>query len=343
MVTRADATGPRPVMTIEALAPGSSLNDPRQEALARLLRIPVGQQLPAQVMSALKDGAFLVQVADTPTRMALPANTKTGDLLNLTLVSKEPRLTFQLEQKAEAAPARLSTLAQFISRVALASGGGPANPPVLESQAPLVNAPAAQARSANAAQQPGATAIDAPALAGALRHAVVSSGLFYESHLEQWVDGKMPTADVLREPQAQIGRFLQMGAESAELADPRHHQMTTLVGNQLETLEQQRLLWRGEAWPGLPMEWRIERDAPQQRDASTVAADGVWQSEVKFEMPSLGTVSATIRLVGDRLQMHIRASGPEAATTLRRNAPSLADALANAGSPLDSLTVKQNE
>jgi hypothetical protein len=45
---------------------------------------------------------------------------------------------------------------------------------------------------------PGATR---PACA--LRDAVASSGLFYESHVAEWAEGKRPLASLLLEPQMQ--------------------------------------------------------------------------------------------------------------------------------------------
>lgn len=46
----------------------------------------------------------------------------------------------------------------------------------------------------------------AGSLAGALARQVGQSGLFYESHLGQWLNGKRPLDTLMREPQAMLGR-----------------------------------------------------------------------------------------------------------------------------------------
>ncbi|HTN67028.1 MAG TPA: flagellar hook-length control protein FliK, partial [Burkholderiaceae bacterium] len=108
------------------------------------------------------------------------------------------------------------------------------------------------------------------------------------------------------------------------------------------TLENQRVLWRGELWPGQPLEWEISKDAPQGGDPAAAEAEPAWHSVVRFELPLLGKVSGAIRLVGQRLHMQLRTETDAAALALRTHGAELADALSAAGSPLDSLTVKRD-
>lgn len=70
--------------------------------------------------------------------------------------------------------------------------GTPAQP--LRSAGPLLPAPPAAGSSA--------------AVAAALSSLVDESGLFYESHLAQWVAGSRPLGNILRQPQAPLGRPL---------------------------------------------------------------------------------------------------------------------------------------
>lgn len=340
MAIRADAQGLRPVATVEAILPAHSSDDARREQLDRLLRIPIGQSLKAEVLSALKDGSFLVKIGDASARMALPTGAKAGDSVVLTLIAREPRPTFSLGHAVPDDAADLSNGGRLIDRLlqAFSQPGSKNLPP---SEKPLLPYPTAAAAAVSDAAP--AAAIDTPKLAAALRDAVASSGLFYESHLQQWAAGKFPVAEVMREPQAQIGRFFQPGIDATSGTDPRHQQMTAIVGAQFEALEQQRILWQGEAWPGLPMELRIEQDCSSQKHSQHGADAAPWQSEVRFELPELGEVTATIRLVGNGVQMTIRTQRQDAATLLRQHGPSLHQALDAAGSRLDSMQVSHGD
>jgi hypothetical protein len=64
---------------------------------------------------------------------------------------------------------------------------------------------------------------------------------------------------------------------------------------------------------------------------------------VRFELPALGSVSATILLTGDRLQIQVRSTSDATVATLRNHGPELANALEAAGSRVDSLLIKQDE
>ncbi|HEY4542313.1 MAG TPA: flagellar hook-length control protein FliK, partial [Noviherbaspirillum sp.] len=118
-------------------------------------------------------------------------------------------------------------------------------------------------------------------------------------------------------------------------------ELARLVQSQLHTLEQQQVRWQGELWPGQHMEWDVteERphDDPERREGSA------WTSVVRFELPHLGPVEATLRLVGEHVQLQIRTEGDAAVTSLRAHAPLLAEALDAAGSPLAAFQVQRGE
>ncbi|WP_367189987.1 flagellar hook-length control protein FliK [Burkholderia sp. Ed8] len=82
--------------------------------------------------------------------------------------------------------------------------------PVAAAPAPAASAPAAPSPPASAAASSAAAAREAAAplpvaaLRAALAQAVSESGLFYESHLAQWLAGQRPLAALMREPQARL-------------------------------------------------------------------------------------------------------------------------------------------
>lgn len=362
MLPRADNVGVRPVAYVEAPAPVTKSGDARQEVYHRLNQISIGQHVPAKVLERMTDGTFLVRLADTSAKMSLPVGTKVGDDLDMTLLERQPRPTFLLGTanagKSGDAPATLSSAGRLIDHLlqAFQQNG---NSAALVGRVPVLPSPVA----------------GSPQVAAALQDAVDVSGLFYESHLAQWVAGSRPLASLLREPQAQQMAalpdpdgnsstepsllrqlFQQWSSSDQSLADLMQQSMqkhgadqaaqninsqsAQMINAQLNALELQRFAWQGELWPGQKMEWEVSRDDKEGENGQPEQES--WQSAVKFELPTLGDVSATIHLVGERVSIFIRTGSDESAALLRAHGGQLADALGAAGSPLEALTVNHD-
>ena len=184
-----------------------------------------------------------------------------------------------------------------------------------------------------------------PQLANALRDSVALSGAFYESHWAEWADGTRPVTELLKEPQAQLAQQTQSGVTSLlNTTDPANTQMGQLINLQLNALEQQRIVWHGEVWPGQQMEWEINRDSPdQQQNTQEDEQAPSWHSVVRFNFEHLGTVSASIRLIGEQIHMQVRTDNDVTAAALRANGRMLSESMEAAGSSLDSLIVKRDE
>jgi hypothetical protein len=268
------------------------------------------------VQTLLDDGSFIVKLADTAVRTNLPQGSKVGDKLQLTLVGTQPRATFLMEGEFAAAPATFSPTARLIGSLQQQSTST-----ALLGKTPLVST--------------GATP---PAqIATALQTALTTSGIFYESHVQQWANGERPLADVLREPQNVNAR------SAAPTADATLNPDTARIVNlQLNTLDIPRVQWQGEVWPGQQMQWEVS-EQPQQPKGEAETPERSWQSVVRFDLPTLGRIAATITLVGDHVQVQMRTANPDSAQTLRLHGAQLSEALAAAGSTLDLLTVKQDE
>lgn len=406
MLPRADISGTRPVASLEAAKPTILTGDARQEVFQRLNRIALGTFLEAKIMSQLRDGSFVVKVADAAVRMNLPNGAQVGEKLDLTLVATQPRLTFLLGGRpAPENTTSLSNAGRLVDRI-LHAAQDDAAPPAVVGKTPLASSPDIK---------PGQ-------LAGAMKDALAFSGVFYESHLEQWASGNRSLQALLREPQAKNSDMQKLGAAlrnaAGDPADDTHlaqlagltenlkgkqeaapalmdllravaqslkqptpapagtvasaaseaapdealpttvaaksadadlavrpetmgQESARMIGLQLNTLEQQRLAWQGELWPGQKMEWEVSEDAPHGGDAD--AQERTWLSSVRFELPTLGAVSATVRLTGDRVQIQVRTARDDAADLLRAHGAALSAALDAAGSPLDLLTVKRDE
>jgi len=379
MLPRADLTPTRPPASLEAATTVVSSTDTRVEIFSRLNQIAIGRELQATVDKMLDDGTYLVKVADTAARMALPVGTKVGDTLSMVFIAKEPRPTFLLTQQQGSAQASLSTTARLIDHI-VHTAEQEGMPAAVPGKTPLASTPAE---------------LQPRQLAASLQNAVGRSGLFYESHLHEWISGTRSPAELAREPQAQLSRTWQApaagtagqdalradfarlaatvgtGGEGAQkltelIRDGRLPVMThaaadallvaqpearlpavdpeaaRLINLQLNALEHQSVQWRGELHPGMPLEWEIHEDTQQQGGAREEPQQQAWTSTVRFELPHLGGISATIRLVGDRVHVQVDTETEDTASTLRHFGGMLSDALEGAGAPLDSLTVKRH-
>jgi hypothetical protein len=181
-------------------------------------------------------------------------------------------------------------------------------------------------------------------VAAALHDAIAYSGVFYESHVSAWAEGKRPAEELMKEPQAQVGRQNAGDINLLDQNDPAQSQLGQIINLQLNALEQQRVLWHGEIWPGQQMEWEISQE---HQDSQPQAQDGeppppAWHSVVRFNFPHLGSVSASIRLIGQQVHVQVKTDNQTAAAALRGNTALFADAMSAAGTSLDSLIVKQD-
>lgn len=111
-------------------------------------------------------------------------------------------------------------------------------------------------------------------------------------------------------------------------------ELRPLVQQQIEAAATQRVTWHGEIWPDQPMQWEIERDAPQTDVAHEEQAS--WRTALHLTLPRLGKVEAGVQLSGQnvRLVLHMSAS---AAPDLQQAIPGLQQALATAGLSLQSV------
>ncbi|MCA8275134.1 flagellar hook-length control protein FliK [Burkholderia sp. AU30280] len=130
-----------------------------------------------------------------------------------------------------------------------------ADPTVLltDAAAPAAPDPAVSSTPASAAASPAAAAREATAtlpvaaLRAALAQAVSESGLFYESHLAQWLAGQRPLAALMREPQARL-------ADALAPADPdaAQHGSTDPLDELLAQRPPLPATARAAAQPGTP-------------------------------------------------------------------------------------------
>lgn len=161
-----------------------------------LPELRTGQAFTARIQETLPDNLYKALVAGKLITLQLPEGAKAGDLLELVLVDRTPRLLIAQQVPQAATPegtpqpypfATISRAAQMIGQLLAPEGEAPA-PTLLNRGEALLSRPPTSAQD----------------LLPALKTAVSQSGLFYESHQSQWIAGKLPLSSLLQEPQGQM-------------------------------------------------------------------------------------------------------------------------------------------
>ncbi len=179
----------------------------------------------------------------------------------------------------------------------------------------------------NAASAAGA---GSAAIAHALQAGLEHSGLFYESHLADWIAGQRSTSAIRAEPQA-------ASPDNAGV-------LAAIVHAQLDLLDHGQLRWQGELWPGQLAELWLQRDAHQAEDPHQPQPDNAepgtpddarsgrrWQARLVTTLPVLGKISTQFTLQGDRIELKLSSAEPGTATTLQSASAQLAGMLHHSG------------
>ena len=306
---------------------------------AKLPQVQIGQRVAARVDAQLSDGNFKVSIENQPLQMNLPQGTKAGNVVDLVLISREPRLTFQLDQPQTQPQAELSQAGRLISQL-LPDASKPNTP--LTSAKPVLPSPPQEPRQ----------------LALALQNTLSKSGLFYESHQAQWVMGQRPIEQLLQEPQNAISnpapssepqiqqQTAQSSTDSSVKSSPDSAQLKIkdsalpVVRQQIETLETHEFNWNGQIWPGQNLEWQIREE--RQEGHAEGEPPSAWQSRLKLILPALGQVDANLRLTPAGVQIALQVQKPEAEDQLKVQGKALQDSLKARGISLLSMTVKHD-
>jgi Flagellar hook-length control protein FliK len=346
------------VSKVGAVTPGSPIERVRgdvgrllvavQQAGAPATPFVIGENVSARLVEPLQNRQWLAVVKNTVITLQLPANAPVptqGGTLPLQVVALTPRLAFALVDSAATAPAhgavavQLSAAAQTMSALVqsasaqsglLQAGAQAALPTLASAPVLLANPLAPPAERAQAVAQ-----------------AVVHGGLFYESHLLAWTEGRMPLARLDTEPQARLQRALRDTAPSAREAAGA--ELGGVLQRQLDALDGKPLAFAGFAWPGQPAQWRIEREAPEARgdDAAQERAEGdadaapAWTTQLQLDLPHLGALGARLRVAGTQVTLAMTLDSHAGADLLATHRQRLAASLQAAGLTLSALTVQR--
>lgn len=296
------------VARAQALAPWGQ--ERRDAAALQLMRVLSG---------AGADAEAAVNPALNASTSAQPQPGRTPGIPRATLLSA---LAPQIAPRAgNAVETALGATAQLVSRLAASAPAGDAPLTPITTAAPL-------------SPEPG----NAVRIAAGLRQAVGASGLFYESHLADWIGGAGTQSGLQREPQA---AFAPPAAHDPVHAHGLAPQAETMIQRQLEVLEHRAAHWQGQAWPGQRAEVRIaEDDTGAQQYAGGAPA---WQASLRVSMPGLGDVEARVGLSGRQARLAIGTADPGSARTLVNARGDLARALGERGLALAEARVDHGD
>ena len=296
-----------------------------------------------------------VRPGATPTSTLATSNTdeeadgqESGSLINR--LSQGARLIGLVERLTQNQPTQVSTrvmlsLEQLSQNPALSTPGQSSaantnpfaaltnNSPEKPAMAfPTLNRGSAASNGSTGAQQVSLNVNPAVtgALAAQVSSAVENSGLFYESHLQQWALGQRSQDKLALEPQSKFTQeqvIQEQGLNAAAVA-----QSGRMVNAQLAVLDQQRIELQLQGLLGRPVDIEIQPDdqGEQPSDVGEQEGNRPWVARLKLDMAHLGVLQVRIRMIGSNCDVQI-ASNAQGKQALDRHWRSFQDAMAGQG------------
>ncbi|GFO63528.1 flagellar hook-length control protein FliK [Geomonas paludis] len=287
-----------------------------QERASSLLQLNPGQSVKAEIIANLPNSMYMARVAGELYKLEIPLNVQPGETLELTFVTADPRVTFQM-LRPQTESVQLSSMGKWLADVV---ENAPGLPPAME---PLVEHPE------QAAAQ----------LAGRLKTSLTQNGMFYESHLAQWALGGLPLKELLKEPQGKLSRLLADGERGSAgddtggaIADSR---TLPLIKEQLHLLNSGVLAWHGETWPGQEMTLVVGEGSAEQWE------QGI-EANLSLELPRLGGVKAKLRFTPEGINVEMVCDRPGASEVMRQASGELRASLAAQGLHLNKMAAKDD-
>ena len=338
---------------------------PAQEITDKLSGLVAGQRLLAEIQSLMPNGSYRALINQRNVTLALPFAAKSGDTIELEVTESDGKLTLAVVATAGSESGRdedgsaatsLSRTGQLISN--LLGGprdgkGGPVALPLNGNQ-PISTSPPT----------------DAQELLPLLKQAITTSGMFYESHQAEWVEGRYSKEQLLQEPQGKlapqtplpqlqqpstigdtsvisgspadtapvVAKTPEANTGAAQPSQAVAAQAQSLVQQQLEAFATQNFSWQGQVWPGQQMQWEIETDNERQQSSGDDDSQK-WQTRLRLTLPRLGEGEARLHVQGQQLTLAMRATSAETRELLRGGTATLRSQLEQAGLDLASLGV----
>jgi hypothetical protein len=169
------------------------------------------------------------------------------------------------------------------------------------------------------------TSVNASSIAKTLKTAIELSGLFYESHLADFKEGKRSLKDLLKEPQN------QPDFDSSQV-----------VAKQLDIFEKQSIQWGGAIWEGQHMDWEVGRDDPRAHTKDSGKSHSI-TTTLNLYLPNLKKVCANLKMQNGVLSIQISAESPSSEEILKDGSRTLASRIQDNGQKIGTFLIKKHE
>ena len=332
-ITRIDLI--TPLTQIKPVTPITAILDSQNS----FVKFEQGQKYQALVEARLPNGNSRILVADSFLQMQLPEKFQPGNKLELIFISHEPSLKFLISSETSLEinenNASISTTGRFLGTL-MQGTLKHSLPDILSSitsPPPILNK----------------TPINSTELPSLLQKAIIQSGLFYESHQAQWINGENTLENLHHEPQSKLmlvttdmpaTKSVMSASLNADM--PINAQSIPLVLQQLATLETGHLFWHGEVWQNQPMEWDIYEQSHDSKENKPGPA-AQWRTQIRLSMPELGDITAKIELNAQGIYIKLDASQLETASLLKNNQLPLTTDMQSAGLIIQSVEVQHDD
>ncbi len=188
---------------------------PTQELTDKLSGLVAGQKVMAEIQAMLPNGTYRALINQRNITLALPFSAKSGDTLELQVTESDGKIALAVvshkggedgKANREAVSATLSRTGQFISQLFAKPEGSKEGTKalLLNGNQPITNTPP------NSAQE----------IVPLLKQAITQSGMFYESHQAEWIEGRFPKNALLQEPQGKLSSAQAFASASTTTAPP---------------------------------------------------------------------------------------------------------------------------
>lgn len=284
-----------------------------------------GQKYQATVEGRLSNGNFNVIISGKLLKMHLPHNTQSGDKIELTFLSHQPKLRFALHNESlyntTKESAVISTTGRFLDTIIHETGKNTLSKSTINTNSILTQ-----------------TSLNNPEFPLLLQKTIRQSGLFYESHLAKWINGNITLEEIKQEPQNKIVNAASSVVTSTPLAVPVNAQSVSLVQQQLIALEANHIVWNGEIWNGQQVRWDIyEENASRNKETDEIAVR--WNTKLTLTLPKLGKIVVTLSLNSNDLHISVNAADNSTALLLKINQTPLKQSLQEKDLTMQSLKI----
>lgn len=252
-----------------------------------------------------------VEIGDQVFRMQLPETRQPGESVNLRYLGADPKPTFMVLQPNPPSVLPSNVLLSAAGKVVLEALSSTAQFAKLNQidgsdMAPLLAS----------AGNPQMSAIE-------LQNALRFSGLFYESHIANFIQGKR-TIEQLRK----------------ELQNQKDVNSSAIISKQLDVLEKQQIQWAGMIWPKQYMQWTISKDGGESNPESP--QEKSCKSTLVLDLPNLGKIIFHIVMIRDRINIQIEVASRQSKQVVEGAVPKLRHHFDSYTNTLDQISVLKN-